>query len=308
MQCFVLFKHKDPALSLAEVRALLSGSVTEASAEYCVVDGALPYERLVMSKCACLLHARGSLEQVLKQRLPAYKSFAVRATRLEGFHGDRRAVERELGQAIKGRVDLAHGTVVRAFCGKEIFVTEELWKYSSKRFADREVIKRPAFNPSSLSPKLARLLLNLANARESVLDPFCGVGGILLEAGALGIKATGVEIDGHWADYARKNAEHYGFGARVETADFLEWKGGKFECIVTDLPYGKSSGLFGKKLDDLYSKAFEKFHEHSDKCVVMGPKDLTAMLAKAGWKTSVHASFHVHRSMARNVHACEAAK
>jgi hypothetical protein len=36
MQCFVLFKHNDPALSLAEVRALLSGSVAESSAEYCV--------------------------------------------------------------------------------------------------------------------------------------------------------------------------------------------------------------------------------------------------------------------------------
>ena len=140
-----------------------------------------------------------------------------------------------------------------------------------------------------------------------MLDPFCGVGGILLEAGVLGIRATGIELDEKWAEGAEENAWFFRLEKKVSVInqDFLEWDGKKFECIVTDLPYGKSSGLFGKKLDELYLKAFDKFHKHTKKVVVMAQQDLRRQLKAKGWKVKYTTSFYVHKSMRRHIHVCE---
>ncbi|MEW6237094.1 MAG: hypothetical protein AB1656_17055 [Candidatus Omnitrophota bacterium] len=47
-----------------------------------------------------------------------------------------------------------------------------------------------------LPPKLARMLINLARTKETVtlLDPFCGNGGILTEAALMGLQPTGLDI------------------------------------------------------------------------------------------------------------------
>ncbi len=59
----------------------------------------------------------------------------------------------------------------------------------------------------STSPKICRTLLNLAGARpgDTVLDPFCGTGTILMEAAILGMKCIGVDIDGNQVQGARSN-------------------------------------------------------------------------------------------------------
>ncbi len=45
-----------------------------------------------------------------------------------------------------------------------------------------------------MSPKLARCMVNLTGVKENdlVLDPFCGTGGILIEAGIMGARVIGV--------------------------------------------------------------------------------------------------------------------
>ncbi|MFX1561621.1 MAG: TRM11 family SAM-dependent methyltransferase, partial [Promethearchaeota archaeon] len=59
----------------------------------------------------------------------------------------------------------------------------------------------------STSPKICRTLLNLAGARpgDTVLDPFCGTGTLLMEAAILGMKCIGVDIDGFQVQGARSN-------------------------------------------------------------------------------------------------------
>lgn len=46
-----------------------------------------------------------------------------------------------------------------------------------------------------LPPKLARMLINLARTKDTktFLDPFCGSGSILMEAGLMGLNATGLD-------------------------------------------------------------------------------------------------------------------
>jgi tRNA G10 N-methylase Trm11 len=59
----------------------------------------------------------------------------------------------------------------------------------------------------STSPKICRTLLTLAGARpgDTVLDPFCGTGTLLMEAALLGMKCIGVDIDGDQVQGARSN-------------------------------------------------------------------------------------------------------
>ena len=61
---------------------------------------------------------------------------------------------------------------------------------------ERKAHLRPELQPTSLHPRLARALINLTGIRKGILlEPFCGAGGILLEAGLMGIKTVGYDID-----------------------------------------------------------------------------------------------------------------
>ena len=67
---------------------------------------------------------------------------------------------------------------------------------------------RPHLSPKTgTSPKLCRTLLTLAGAKpgDTILDPFCGSGTLLMEAAILGMKCIGIDIDGDAVQGARLN-------------------------------------------------------------------------------------------------------
>ncbi|MDD5111568.1 MAG: methyltransferase [Candidatus Altiarchaeota archaeon] len=123
-------------------------------------------------------------------------------------------------------------------------------------FEPRHPLKRPFFHPTSLRPKTARLLLNLARVKKGdrMLDPFCGAGGILIEAGLMGLKMTGRDIDDRMIEGCGKNLAHFGVNAVLECRDALSAGKGRFDAVVTDPPYGKSSTTLGLGLQDLYER------------------------------------------------------
>ncbi|EMR74772.1 THUMP domain protein, partial [Thermoplasmatales archaeon SCGC AB-540-F20] len=74
-----------------------------------------------------------------------------------------------------------------------VYVGSKIVEVKRGEFEKRKVQHRPFFSPISLHPKLARALVNLSSIKrnEKLLDPFCGTGGILLEAGLIGTKIIG---------------------------------------------------------------------------------------------------------------------
>jgi len=72
-----------------------------------------------------------------------------------------------------------------------------LLKYKNKqKFEKRKPHLRPELHPSSLNPRLARALINLTGIeKDKLLDPFCGSGGILIEAGLIKLKPIGYDTD-----------------------------------------------------------------------------------------------------------------
>ncbi len=77
-----------------------------------------------------------------------------------------------------------------------ITISASVWLQDYEDYSKRDY-GRPGRDARSgmLPPKLARILINLARKidTETVLDPFCGSGGIITEAGMMGLKSTGFD-------------------------------------------------------------------------------------------------------------------
>ncbi|MBW2975702.1 methyltransferase domain-containing protein [Candidatus Woesearchaeota archaeon] len=131
-------------------------------------------------------------------------------------------------------------------CRKRIYAAR-LVKELKQKFESRKAHKRPELHPTSLNPKLARALINLSGARKEVVDPFCGAGGILIEAGLIGLKIVGYDLYKEMIDRARINLEHYKIkGYRLINDDALKIRK-KYDYIVTDLPYGLNTSIWVKE-------------------------------------------------------------
>lgn len=73
---------------------------------------------------------------------------------------------------------------------------------------DRGRPKRDA-RVGMLPPKLAQIIINLATTgqHQTVLDPFCGTGVVLIEAALMGHNVYGTDIEQRMIDYSQRNLE-----------------------------------------------------------------------------------------------------
>ena len=80
---------------------------------------------------------------------------------------------------------------------ESLFLASTIATIPSTSFQERD-LKRPYQNSTiSLSPRIARMLVNLTmlNEGQRLLDPFCGTGTILMEAAVLNINVIGFDKD-----------------------------------------------------------------------------------------------------------------
>lgn len=91
----------------------------------------------------------------------------------------------------------------------KLIVSRTIWVQDFESWSERDY-GRPERDArvGMLPPKLARLMVNLAQASEGagVLDPFCGSGTVLQEAALLGYRhLVGVDVDSQGVDRTRAN-------------------------------------------------------------------------------------------------------
>ena len=191
-------------------------------------------------------------------------------------------------------------TDLKVYVGKKIIVIDR------SQYEKRKVQFRPYFSPISLHPKIARALVNLSCVKknETLLDPFCGTGGILLEAGLIGAKVIGSDIE-----------EKMIYGSK-ETLDFYKLKNYQLFCsdigdikkhinyvdaIVTDLPYGKATTTKGEDMNKLYTRTFEVLPEilKEKKKAVIGISDKKWVKLQNSLKLLEVYEFKAHKSLTR---------
>jgi tRNA (guanine10-N2)-dimethyltransferase len=137
---------------------------------------------------------------------------------------------------------------------EKIFLGILLAKSSRKEYEERRPSKRKVFHSSSMIPKLARLFVNLSRAEinEFLVDPFCGVGGFLIEASYFIKYCIGIDIDINMLKGAKENLKFYNiYNVDLINASALKLPLRKLKYVATDTPYGIASSTKGIKHDEL---------------------------------------------------------
>ena len=175
---------------------------------------------------------------------------------------------------------------------------------NQEEFSKRRPHLRPGFHPSSMLPKLARALVNLSRIKEgnTLLDPFCGTGGILIEAGFMGIQTIGLDINEEMLFLAERNLKKYTIKNYQLTKGDATKELPECDAIVTDLPYGKSSSLFGKNRINLYNKFLKNAYSRLNSgryCVLMIPNIVNVSIGK--FKKESEIEHYVNKSLTRKI-------
>ncbi|MEY7851808.1 methyltransferase domain-containing protein [Natrarchaeobius sp. A-rgal3] len=278
-------------------------------------------------------------------------SVAVRATDVHGSSGvDTARAERELGRVLVDRgfsVDLeepdhllravfstgaipgadatsenrADSSVARDSDASEddVSVCSLGWLVaeSVRDFGSRAPTDKPFFQPGSMDPLLARAVANLAGARagNTILDPMCGTGGVLVEAGLVGADVIGTDAQRKMVEGSRENLTHFleADAPSPTGVDRGRWTVARGDAtrlplpddavdgVVFDAPYGRQSKIERHRLEDLVSGALGEARRVASRAVVVADRSWAEAARAAGWNVESTFERRVHRSLTRYV-------
>ncbi|ADD05437.1 tRNA (guanine(10),N(2))-dimethyltransferase [Natrialba magadii ATCC 43099] len=349
------FAAREAASAASDVRRIAPGLATARGIEPSRVRGLAYTHRaseLLGRTDADLASAQALLEAAEPgleyDSAEAETTVAVRATDVHGATGvDTAQAERELGQVLVDRgfgVDLDDpDRVLRAVFsaggsgnddngdsdndgdsdsdadsdGDTVCALGWLVAESVRDFGTRAPTDKPFFQPGSMDPLLARAVANIAGARpgRTLLDPMCGTGGVLVEAGLVGADVIGTDAQAKMAGGAQKNLSHFldrdepsptgvergswhvgrGDGTRLPLAD------NAVDGVVFDAPYGRQSKVDTHRLEDLVAGALSEARRVATRAVVVADRSWEHEARQAGWELESVFERRVHRSLTRYV-------
>ena len=255
----------------------------------------------------------GSFRHLLQDlAIETDRSFAGRVKRVHSGgagtvqHGSGQEFERLIGTMIKGPVDLsAPETEYRAIIsGDRCYFGKVLQAIDRGGYDKRNPGKRAFFHPGVMMPRMARALVNIScvQPKNRLLDPFCGTGGILIEAILLGIDTIGSDFDPVMVSGSKKNVKE---GAMlIADATRLPLDDGSVDAVVTDLPYGQSVSI--KKddsLEQLYNDTLLELCRvlrKGKRAVIVTHKDISDIAERHMHVVQQHEQ-RVHKSLTRRV-------
>ena len=278
---------------------------------------------LALTRTACELVARSgpavsdavaTLRRALDREgatLDREGTVRVRARDVRGLTGvSTSEAERRLGGVLTDRgygVDLeTPDHELRALFSDGVCALGWVEVTTERGFEARRPTDRPFFQPGSMDPILARALVNVAGARPgaTVVDPMCGTGGLLIEAGLVGARVLGVDAQWKMVRGAEENLRRYldgEFAAVRGDATRLPVRDGAADAVVFDAPYGKQSKVVGD-LTALVSGALREARRIAPRAVLVADRDRTGAAEESGWDVESRIERRVHRSLVRHVH------
>ena len=232
----------------------------------------------------------------------------VRVRNIGGKKADSTKLERELGAILwkKGaKISVSNPEYVyRVYLSNKAHVGILLHETNRKQFLERRPDLKPFFRPGALLPRLARSLVNISLREGLLLDPMCGTGTIIIEAGLMGLDFLGVEAYCDIARGCKVNLNHYGLPSNVIVGDArnLPLRDESVDAIVTDFPYLQSTKALGDLLD-LYEKALQEFKrvlKPSRRLVFISNLDVDVKDFRVEHKLYQR----LHKSLTRRIYIC----
>jgi tRNA (guanine10-N2)-dimethyltransferase len=290
--------------------------------------------RAALTRICCqeLLFCQASFAEIVKtmqsvaldKLLQPRESFVVRIRRVGEAARNLVGVdlERKLGELILNKVKEAHVNLKqpqKVFFGtltdNRFIFGLKLAKILPTPFMRRRPRKRPFFHPSAMPAKLARCMVNLAMPKRGdlVLDPFCGTGSFLIEAGMVGCRVLGFDAKRRMVRGSLQNLRFFNIdceGLGVADAKHLPLM--KVDCIVTDPPYGRSASTMGHTtrqiLQDFLAMSSDRIAKGQRICTA-APKTVHIgdVADTLGFKHVQSHFVYVHRSLTREIVVLEKA-
>lgn len=273
-------------------------------------NGELFFERLALSHEVCEFLASCPLDGLRQEfeKISLNGSCCVRVEGI-GFKSDSE-LEKKLGAILwkKGtKIDLRNPenlikvyiTTSRCYLGLLRF------KQNKRQFRERAPNKRPFFMPVVILPKLSRAIVNLVSLKSGlILDPMCGTGSFLIEAGLMGIDFCGMDYYSDIVEGCKKNLEFFNLQGDVLQGDAREmpFKDESFDGIVTDYPYfratrsGTRDELYGRSLNEI-ARVLKK----GSRAVIVTNIDLSEFPLRLVLKINQR----VHGSLTRRIYVLE---
>ncbi|MGY5879049.1 MAG: methyltransferase domain-containing protein [Candidatus Thorarchaeota archaeon] len=173
----------------------------------------------------------------------------------------------------------------------------------------REPGKKEFFHPSMMNSSLARVMCNLAGVRigDTVLDPFCGGGGILCEASHIGASVIGIDLSWKLLVGARMNLNEIGLNYSLIQGDTQHLPINSVNRIVSDPPYGRASSTRGNiatKLVESLLKDADSILQSKGECMCLccdSEMKLSQIVQDAGLTVARQLSMRVHSGLVRDI-------
>jgi tRNA (guanine10-N2)-dimethyltransferase len=256
-------------------------------------------------------------EDCWKENVLPSDRFSVRTECIDTQYDSKKRIEieKKLGAHIqnitKARVELKAPTtnILVIILPEQILVCKSTESRLRRLLRAREPGKKPFFHPSMMNSTLARAMCNLAGVRpgNTVLDPFCGGGGILCEAAFIGATAVGMDLNWKLLEGARRNLEKITTKYSVIQADALHPPLHAVDHIVTDPPYGRSSSTRGNESKRLFefllSMAPRMLRSGGENLCVCGSTEieLPEMIRAMGFSIGFDIKESVHGGLVREI-------
>ena len=227
-----------------------------------------------------------SLEKILsniKKDNISYEKFKVCYVKNE--HNDisydsRLRSIREVGFVINGEADIHNPEVLLGLTnvnGKWIF-----GEYERNDFQWHIHDKKPYSYSNSLSLRIARALVNIAvgdNVGQTLIDPCCGVGTVVIEALSMGINACGWELNKNISENAKKNLEFFGYENVITHGNMLNIRD-VFDIAIIDMPYG----LFTPITKEEQIAIIRGSRSIAKKLIIVTFENMSEIIEEAGFK------------------------
>lgn len=192
-----------------------------------------------------------------------------------------------------------------------VFIGLPVAVLNTSSFYQRRPSVRPFFRSIALPVQLSRALVNLSRVKpgDTLLDPFMGTGSILIEAGLMGVKPLGMEIDWKIIHGAKKNLDFYGINATIVLGDAREIPFMNIDGIATDPPYGRAASTHGESSKTIYEGFITSAAEslkNKRYMVFMAPDHMVELidelLCNAGFIITETHYMYVHGGLTRAIY------
>lgn len=317
MRLIMELSGENPTLPFAELDCI--GNVIDRRLQVAIVESPDPALASRLAMTHVVSEYLGECEPVISSFARLLKDLAIEtrrsfAGRTKKVHGgslnknpcSQREFERLIGTMISGPVSLVNPQVQyravlsedRCYFGKMLFTVDR------GAFDSRNPGKRDFFHPGVMMPRMARTLINLTciQTGDIMLDPFCGTGGILIEAEMLGARSLGGDFDPVMVDGSVRNVVRSDLFLADATG--LPLSSRTIDAVVTDFPYGQSVCI--KKtdtMDNLYADSLKEIRrvlKTGHRAVVVTHRDISDIAGQTMTILQRHEQ-RVHKSLTRRI-------